>query len=213
MPKSKVDEKSTTAAINKVKNTVKNANKKRKPRGSLSKSAIVDAAKVLLHEQGVDALSIRKIANVLDAGPMSIYNHFSTKQDIVFALVEEFVERAHQREDLNTDWQEWLHLTFVDIFSAFADEPEYLMLMISSNNIGVSSRKVFENAVVCLMGAGFSSKNAAIAFHKLLSFTLGAAMMRVNLNQAENEVEPVVHDVMIGGQFDASLRDIILGLK
>ena len=193
----------------KVTNTVK----KRKPRGSLSKGVIIDAAKGLLHEQGVDALSIRKIANVLDAGPMSIYNHFATKQDIVFALVEDFVARAHQKKHAVIDWQEWLYVTFVDIFTALTNEPEYLMLMISSNNIGVASKNVFDDALACLVEAGFSSEHAAIAFHKLLSFTLGAAMMRANLNQAANESESVVHDVMIGSQFDTSLRDIIVGLK
>ena len=209
MPKLLLDSKSTSAATSTVKSTVK----KRKPRGSLSKEAIVDAAKALLHEQGIDALSIRKIANVLDAGPMSIYSHFSTKQDIVFALVEDFVARAHQKEHPVTDWQEWLYLTFVDIFTASANEPEYLMLMISSNNIGVASKQVFDSALVCLTEAGFSAQNAAVAFHKLLSFTLGAAMMRANLNQTEGESESAVHDVMMGSQFDASLRDIIVGLK
>ncbi len=209
MSKSLLDGKSTNTATSKVKSTIK----QRKPRGSLSKEAIVDAAKTLLHEQGIDALSIRKIANVLDAGPMSIYSHFSTKQDIVFALVEDFVVRAHQKEHPVTDWQEWLYLTFVDIFTASANEPEYLMLMVSSNNIGVASKQVFDGAVVCLTDAGFSSVNAAVAFHKLLSFTLGAAMMRASLAKAENENESVVHGVMMGSQFNTSLRDIIVGLK
>ncbi len=198
MPKSLLDSKVTV--------------KKRKPRGSLSKDAIVDAAKELLHEQGIDALSIRKIANVLDAGPMSIYNHFATKQDIVFALVEDFVARAHQKEHSAMNWQEWLHVTFVDIFTAFTNEPEYLMLMISSNNIGVASKNVFDDALACLMEAGFSSEKATIAFHKLLSFTLGAAMMRANLSQATVESESAAHNVMKGSQFDTSLRDIIVGL-
>ncbi len=217
MPKSLLDSKVTNAPTDRIKtaikSTVKGTVKKRKARGSLSKGVIINAAKGLLHEQGIDALSIRKIANVLDAGPMSIYNHFATKQDIVFALVEDFVARAHQKKHAVIDWQEWLYVTFVDIFTALTNEPEYLMLMISSNNIGVASKNVFDDALVCLMEADFSSEHAAIAFHKLLSFTLGAAMMRANLNQAANESESVVHDVMIGSQFDTSLRDIIVGLK
>ena len=189
------------------------ATRTRKPRGSLSKDVIVDAAKVLLHEQGIDALSIRKIASVLDAGPMSIYNHFSTKQDIVFALVEDFVARTHQKEREVMLWQEWLYVTFLDIFTAFSNEPEYLLLMVSSNNIGIASKNVFDDSLVCLMDAGFSFEDAAIAFHKLLSFTLGAAMMRVNLSQATADGESVAHDVMTGCRFDVSLREIIAGLR
>ena len=72
---------------------------------------------------------------------------------------------------------------------------------------------VVDDALVCLIDSGFSCKDAAIAFHKLLSFTLGAAMMKVNLNQTTNESDSAVHDVMTGSQFDTSLREIIVGLR
>ena len=199
--------------------------KKRKARGSLSKEGILSAAQKLLHEKGLEALSIRKIANELNAGAMSIYNHFPTKQDIVSALVSDFVVRAHQQKHSKVDWEEWLYLTFKDIYQASTSEPEYLSLMINSSNIGVASVAIFEDALSCLIESGFSTQDASIAFHRLLSFTLGAAMLRnnsmptnegtVDASSPPDNAQPRMqaHHIMLGSGFDDSLRALISGIK
>lgn len=206
--------------------------RKRKPRGSLSKQAILDAAKQLLHNEGIEALSIRKIANQLGAGTMSIYNHYPNKQDIVFDLVSDFVKRAHQSAPLEKEWRTWLKHTFLNIYQASISEPEYLTLMLGSNNIGTASLDIFEDSLACLLASGFSPKQAAIAFHQLLSFCLGAAMLQVNLTrfQQESTGSPnpglneqshpncathwqQAHGVMLGQHFDESLEAQIQSLK
>lgn len=193
--------------------------KKRKPRGSLSKDLILSAAQGLLREQGIEALSIRKIANALNAGTMSIYSHYATKQDIVSALVAGFVKRAHDTLHDTSVCDEWLFLTFSDIYQATVAEPEYLLLMINSTNIGASSVSVFEDAVKRLVEIGFTSSEANRSFHKVLSFTLGAAMLRNNaaasissedeasLGGSSYRVE--AHNIMLGEGFDESLRQVI----
>lgn len=196
--------------------------KKRKPRGSLSKDVILDAAKKLLRENGIESLSIRKIASELNAGPMSIYNHFATKQDIELALVSDFVSRAHASSQPTTDWKDWLNNTFVNIFDASTREPEYLFLMINSSNVSTASISVFEESLACLMEAGFGTKDAILSFHKLLSFTLGAAMLKNNLSKfpsssnVDTENQTLWEDareVMMGSKFDESLQELIATLN
>lgn len=197
--------------------------KKRKPRGSLSKNVILKAAQDLLHDEGIEALSIRKIAKKLGAGPMSIYNHYETKQDIEVDLVADFVKRAHQERPTNGDWKTWLNDTFINIYKATVKEPEYLTLMINSKNIGIASLSIFEDSLACLINAGFTPKKAAFSFHQLLSFTLGAAMLHANLissandnhsgeNAIDKDTHPYsyqhweqVHSIMLGSEFSASL--------
>lgn len=206
--------------------------RKRKPRGSLSKQAILEAAKQLLHSEGIDALSIRKIANQLGAGTMSIYNHYPNKQDIVFDLVADFVQRAHKSMPIQSDWRAWLKQTFLNIYQASINEPEYLTLMIGSNNIGAASLDIFEDSLGCLLESGFSPTQAAIAFHQLLSFSLGAAMLQVNLTRFQQESSgdknpdldqnshphcyahwQQAHGVMLGEHFTASLESQVASLQ
>ncbi|MEM8593727.1 MAG: TetR/AcrR family transcriptional regulator [Pseudomonadota bacterium] len=203
--------------------------KTRRPRGSLTTQKILEASHALLVRGGVDALSIRKIADELNASTMSIYNHFPNKHAIISELVASFVARAHQREYPMDDWQEWVFLTFSDIYTASINEPDFLTLMVHSGNIGLNSVNVFKRAQHCLVGAGFSSDEAIHVFYQLFSFTLGAAMLRVNLIQhaavdesdhSETNSKYDAHsdkarywnharDILLGDNFSPSLKRLV----
>ena len=55
----------------------------------LFRSRILDAARDLIHENGYEKLTIRKIADRIEYSPMSLYNHFADKDDILVALARE----------------------------------------------------------------------------------------------------------------------------
>jgi len=68
---------------------------------------LVAAAMELIAEKGVEGLRIREIADAADIGFGSFYNHFATKEELVEAVVGDFLgsttaeimERAWARED------------------------------------------------------------------------------------------------------------------
>ncbi len=53
------------------------------------RSRILDAARHLIQENGYEKLTIRKIADRIEYSPMSLYNHFADKDDILIALARE----------------------------------------------------------------------------------------------------------------------------
>ena len=55
----------------------------------LFRSRILDAARQLIQENGYAKLTIRKIADRIVYSPMSLYNHFADKDDILIALARE----------------------------------------------------------------------------------------------------------------------------
>src|SRR5215212_6871856 len=64
----------------------------RRPRGSLTPEAILDAAEAVV-AQGFEALSMRAVAGRLGAVPMALYNHFATKEQLVDALLDRVLSR------------------------------------------------------------------------------------------------------------------------
>jgi AcrR family transcriptional regulator len=56
-------------------------------------AALLDAALVLLEEEGPEALSVRRIAAAAGVAPMGVYNHFASKAGIIEALFVEGFER------------------------------------------------------------------------------------------------------------------------
>ncbi|MET8624137.1 TetR/AcrR family transcriptional regulator [Kitasatospora sp. NPDC004669] len=57
----------------------------------LSRERIVTAALRLIDEEGLDALSTRRLATVLSVSGPSLYNHFATKDELLDAVVDSVI--------------------------------------------------------------------------------------------------------------------------
>lgn len=73
----------------------------------LDREQIVAAAIALADEGGLEAVSLRKVAARLDAGPMRLYGYISNKQDL-FDLMVDKVHAEILPEEQSGDWRETL---------------------------------------------------------------------------------------------------------
>lgn len=55
------------------------------------RQAILDAARLLFHEEGYAGMSMRRLASSIGYSPKTIYLHFSDKDDLLSELIEEDV--------------------------------------------------------------------------------------------------------------------------
>jgi AcrR family transcriptional regulator len=74
---------------------------------SLDRERIVAAAVALADEGGLEAVSLRKVAARLNAGPMRLYGYISTKQELFDLMVDE-VQAEILPEEQPGDWREAL---------------------------------------------------------------------------------------------------------
>ncbi|MEV5414533.1 TetR/AcrR family transcriptional regulator C-terminal domain-containing protein [Thermopolyspora sp. NPDC052614] len=75
----------------------------------LDRERIVAAAVALADEGGLEAVSLRKVAARLDAGPMRLYGYISTKQELFDLMVDEVYAEILPRERPG-DWREALRV-------------------------------------------------------------------------------------------------------
>ncbi|MFC4114535.1 TetR/AcrR family transcriptional regulator C-terminal domain-containing protein [Nonomuraea zeae] len=59
------------------------------PRQALSRDHVLRAAIAIADAEGLDAVSMRRLAAELGAGPMSLYRHVATKDELVTQMVDE----------------------------------------------------------------------------------------------------------------------------
>ena len=71
----------------------------------LDRERIVGAAVALADEGGLEAVSLRKVAARLDAGPMRLYGYISTKQELFDLMVDEVYAEILPEEEPG-DWRE-----------------------------------------------------------------------------------------------------------
>jgi AcrR family transcriptional regulator len=84
-------------------------NRPEEPRASgLSRDAIVAAAIEIADEEGIEAVSIRRIATKLEARPMSLYTHIEHKGELVDLMIDEVMGEALLPGEVPQDWREAL---------------------------------------------------------------------------------------------------------
>jgi AcrR family transcriptional regulator len=74
----------------------------------LSRETIVAAAIEIADEEGIEAVSIRRIATKLDARPMSLYTHIEHKGELVDLMIDEAMGETVLPGEVPADWREAL---------------------------------------------------------------------------------------------------------
>jgi len=78
--------------------------RRQRPRGSITREAVVFAALAVVDRQGPQALTIRSVARQVGAPPMSLYTHFANKDELMDLMVSEIVRHLY-RDNGNATWQ------------------------------------------------------------------------------------------------------------
>lgn len=94
-----------------------------KKRQRLSPEAITEAAIRLADGEGLEAVSIRRVAAELDARAMSLYDHFASKSELLAAMVDEVVGEMLVSRPLPEAWREAVSITARKMYAAYARHP------------------------------------------------------------------------------------------
>lgn len=100
----------------------------RPARGRLSTQAIVDTAITIADVDGLDAVSIRRVAAILDVRPMSLYTHIVSKDELLALMADELIGTLLVDAPLPEDWREALTITSRRMFRTFVSHPWLLAL-------------------------------------------------------------------------------------
>ena len=93
-----------------------------RPRQSLlTRQRIVETASALVDAEGLEAVSVRRLATELGVQGPSLYNHFATKAEILDAVADAVIAQVDVSAFARHDWVEalrlWAH-SYHDVLSA-----------------------------------------------------------------------------------------------
>ena len=130
-------------------------NRSARPRTPLSRERVVRAALVVADAGGIDSLSIRHIAEELGAKPMALYNHISSKNDILDGIVDLVFGEIAVPSD-QTGWKEAMRLRAYSARDALVRHPWASTLMQSRTNPGPATLRHQKAVIGSLRAAGFT---------------------------------------------------------
>jgi AcrR family transcriptional regulator len=173
---------------------------RRRPRGSLNASEIVDAAFRIVVAEGLDALSMPALARELGAGVTSIYWYFRSKDDLLAALGDRVTEEVFGGLPPLADGpaEDELERHFVALRDQLRRLPAYVELCTLRpwTAAGVSvppAIAVRLEQVVALLGSLGLPPNEADCLHLALSsYTRGFVLLEAGLaHEQQDEADGV----------------------
>jgi AcrR family transcriptional regulator len=110
-----------------------------KERRRLTPEAITAAAIRLADADGIEGVSIRRVAAELDARAMSLYSHFSSKSELLASMTDEAVGEMLVSQPLPEDWRGAVTVSARRMYAAFAGHPWLIFVFATRPSPGSNS--------------------------------------------------------------------------
>jgi AcrR family transcriptional regulator len=146
----------------------------------LSKQRVVAEAVRLADREGVDGLSMRRLAGALGAGAMSLYHYVANKEELLDAMIDIVFEEI-ELPPQEADWQSAMRQRAVSARDVLRRHPWAISLMGSRTSPGPANLRHHEAVTACLRRAGFSVVMATHANWLLDSYVYGFALQEASL--------------------------------
>ncbi|MEU7617229.1 TetR/AcrR family transcriptional regulator C-terminal domain-containing protein [Micromonospora rifamycinica] len=138
----------------------------------LSRDRTIDEALRLLDEGGLDALTMRRLADALNARAGALYRYFATKQGLLTAMAEQMLAGCGDVAD-SPDWAQTVTALAHRLRAALLAHRDGARVYAGTRSIGPNTLGFAETAVAALIKAGFAPDDAARAMFSIVHFTIG----------------------------------------
>jgi len=170
----------------------------------LSRDQIIRAAMELLDEDGLDALSMRKLGARLGAGATSLYWHVANKDELLELVMDEVYAKVSIPE--GSSWHDAATAFAYGMRDAVSQHPWSISLIGVLPALGPNAMTAADRLMAAFSSAGFDGIDVDYAVSAVVSYTLGATIPEVAWLNALDEagtdvagiqasVEPIIEEL------------------
>src|SRR4051794_13198115 len=157
-------------------------------RNRLSREMVLEAAGRISAEEGIDALSMRRLATELDVWPMSIYTYFRDKEELLDALADGAVDSL-ELPSARAPWRNQMRVLLNETRRALAADAGTPAGRLPR---ALAAPRLTGAGVPILARGGFRGRAATTAWRALLSYTAGSALTAVDEAEFEHGLESLL---------------------
>jgi len=159
----------------------------------LSRARVVDAAEAIVVGEGIEALTMRRVAEQLGASTMALYRHVRDKDELLVALLDRLASQV-PRPSLPADPRARLLAVCRLMHDGLAAQPWVVGVLAKGDLIAPSILWMIEEILAALIACGLSEGEAVAGYRTVWQFTVGELMIAQGL--AELERPPFVLSVL-----------------
>ena len=157
--------------------------KRTEPRTPLTRDRVIDTALALADEAGVEALSMRKLADALGVKAMSLYNHVANKDDVLGGIVDAAMMEI-ATPPRGVDWKVAVREVAISAHETLLRHP-WVVGLGPRQRAGPGLMRYGESLLACFRNAGFSKDLTYHAYHVIEGYILGYTTQVLNVRAVD----------------------------
>jgi len=160
------------------------------PRARLSRGRIVDEALRVVDEDGLQALSMRRLGSELGVEAMSLYRYVSGREDLLEALVSHLTDGLRRTPQtpvrIEDGWQAYIQWLAHEVREVAHAHPQLFPLIATRHPAApwlrppLRSLDVVEDFLSALSEHGFRDEAAAATYRTFCSFLIGHLLLEAS---------------------------------
>lgn len=192
---------------------------------ALTRERILACAVAMADRDGLDAVTLRRIAGELGVHVTSLYNHVPTRDAITDGIVDTLLDQAHL-PTTQVDWEEWVR-SFFTVMSDMAVKHSGAFAALSRRPVqGPRAAASFEVALAAFSRVGLSPEDAynAVKATALTALMVGmersaaarGELLETDIEELPEESFPQFHalrDQDPTSAWSFSLETLVSGLR
>jgi AcrR family transcriptional regulator len=142
----------------------------------LSLDAVLDAALGVLREDGLDAVTMRRVAAALDTGPASLYVYVPQRDDLLDAMLDRVMGEVPLEAPDPTRWRAQIHALMDETVAALLRYPGIARVGLGNIPTGGSALAIREAMLGMLLAGDLDVRGASWAIDVLPLLALATAL-------------------------------------
>jgi AcrR family transcriptional regulator len=197
--------------------------KRRRPRGELTREQVLSAALGLADEEGLDGLTMRRLAEELGCGTMTLYTHVASRDDLQSGIMSLVIERLDLGHVPGETWQECARRTVSSYRALAYEHPGAFELLAFADNDVDPVATYFERLLWLFQQAGLGETAARTFLSVADGFASGFLLYECRSlilrrqdaasSGAQRHQESHLADLHAREAFDAGFDVVIRGIE
>jgi TetR/AcrR family transcriptional regulator, tetracycline repressor protein len=155
-------------------------------RAGLSRGLVLAAARRIADEEGVDRLTMRRLAAELGVMPNALYSYVPHKEALLDALVDDLLGDIDPGDSAEGDWRDGLVRVMDSSRRLLLAHPQLIPVFLARPGLGPNAARLGELTFALLRRGGVEGERAVEAFRVLLIYSLGFAAFQAPRLQVDS---------------------------
>jgi AcrR family transcriptional regulator len=160
----------------------------------LTRYRIISAAVELIEREGVEAVTMRRIADELGSGVMSLYNHVPSKDAVLDGVADRVLSAIDATTHPGASWEDEVRAQARAFRQVARTYPRSTMVVISRPINSAAALRPMEQALATLRDAGFSNEDAVRVVRAFVAYVAGSLLREVGVAPGLEPQRPLNQD-------------------